>query len=420
MNAKVGENAVDVRAWMREELERLEARTALRHPVAVKAVGGGFVERGGRRLLNLASNDYLGLAQPGEYGRLSDMAGEAEEDWGVGATASRLIVGTDPETEAFERDFAAYKGTESCLLFGSGYAANVGLISALAGRNDFVFGDRLNHASIVDGAILSRARYIRYPHRDMNRLEDLLKKTPPGKRKLIVTDAVFSMDGSIAPLADLVTLKERYGALLMVDEAHSGGVFGEEGRGLAHALGLADKIDVQMGTFGKAFGCYGAYAAGDATVIRYVLNKARSFIYSTAPPPFLVRCIRRQWERVRQADDRRAQLLEKAARFRSELKRRGFDTGESECHIVPVILGDNARAVRVARRLEDLGVCAVAIRPPTVPEGTARLRCSPMAIHAWEDLARAVEAIALAAESAGCGGEPERRAEAGTDGEGGA
>jgi 8-amino-7-oxononanoate synthase len=271
--------------------------------------------------------------------------------------------------------------------------ANVGIIGALVGRNDIVFSDKLNHASIVDGAVLSRAEMVRYRNRDTDHLESLLRKADPSKKKLIVTDSVFSMDGSIAPLTELAELKERYGAMLMVDEAHSGGVYGREGEGLAHALGLTGRIDVQMGTFSKAYGCYGAYAAGDAVVIDYLVNKARSLIFSTALPPMVVHAIRDQWEAVRRDGWRRERLLRHAERLRIQLRAAGFETGDSECHIVPVIVGSNERAVAFGRRLQEEGVAAVPIRPPTVPEGTARIRFTPMATHQEDDLRMALEGI---------------------------
>lgn len=391
--------------WMRIELDRLKAEGQYRTLAeSASSRGDGWIWRDGKRMLNLASNHYLGLGHrldEAALARWTENAGEAVAGFGTdadaairtGATASRLIVGGDPAVARFERDFAAYKGTEASLVFGSGYMANVGIIGALVGRNDIVFSDKLNHASIVDGAVLSRAEMVRYRNRDTDHLESLLRKADPSKKKLIVTDSVFSMDGSIAPLTELVELKERYGAMLMVDEAHSGGVYGREGEGLAHALGLTGRIDVQMGTFSKAYGCYGAYAAGDAVVIDYLVNKARSLIFSTALPPMVVHAIRDQWEAVRSDGWRRERLLRHAELLRIQLREAGFETGDSECHIVPVIVGSNERAVAFGRRLQEEGVAAVPIRPPTVPEGTARIRFTPMATHREDDLRMALERI---------------------------
>lgn len=384
-------------SWMRKELDELKRRGQHRTlSVSVPAAEPGWIERDGVRMLDLASNHYLGLPHRLDGATLERWLASAAENEQVirtGSTASRLIVGGDPALDRFEREFAAFKGTKACLVFGSGYLANVGIISALVGRSGIVFSDRLNHASIVDGAILSRAELVRYRHRDTDHLEALLRKADPNKRKLIVTDAVFSMDGSLAPLGELALLKERYGAMLMVDEAHSGGVYGDCGEGLTHALGLTDRVDIQMGTFGKAYGSYGAYAAGDSLVIEYLVNKARSVIFSTALPPMVVHAIRDQWETVRTERWRRNALKEKSAWLRAELRQFGFDTGESESHIIPLIVGGNEAAVAFARRLQAEGVAAVPIRPPTVPEGTARIRLTPMATHRIDDLRAAVERI---------------------------
>ncbi|WP_238403337.1 aminotransferase class I/II-fold pyridoxal phosphate-dependent enzyme [Paenibacillus mesophilus] len=391
--------------WMQDELDRLKGEGQYRILTeSVPSCEEGWVWRNGRRMLNLASNHYLGLGHRLDEAVLARWSAYADEsvpgpgagtNAGIrtGATASRLIVGGDPAIGRFEREFAAYKGTEACLVFGSGYMANVGIIGALVGRNDIVFSDKLNHASIVDGAVLSRAETVRYRNRDMNHLESLLRRAEPSKKKLIVTDSVFSMDGSLAPLSELVELKERYGAMLMVDEAHSGGVYGREGEGLAHALGLTGKVDVHMGTFSKAYGCYGAYAAGNKVVIDYLVNKARSLIFSTALPPMVVHAIRDQWGAVRRDGWRRERLLSQAEWLRTQLRSAGFDTGDSECHIVPVIVGGNERALAFGRRLQEEGVAAVPIRPPTVPEGSARIRFTPMATHRDDELRMALARI---------------------------
>ncbi|ALS24204.1 MULTISPECIES: 8-amino-7-oxononanoate synthase [Paenibacillus] len=368
--------------WMHTELESLKERAQFRYLVDSEPQGQGWLLRDGRRMLNLASNDYLGLQQ---------RSGIADA-W-MGAAASRLIVGNNPVYRRFEEEFARFKGTESCLLFSSGYMANVGVIPSLMGRHDVVFSDRLNHASIVDGIVLSRAEHVRYRHRDLDHLETLLRKADTGSKKLIVTDSVFSMDGSIAPLRELVELKDRYGAMLMVDEAHSGGLYGEQGQGLVHELGLTERVEIQMGTFSKAYGGYGAYIAGDEVLKQYLVNKARSFIYTTALPPAVIESVRLNWLQARKEEWRRKELSRKAVWFREALRQRGFDTGESESHIVPLLLGSNERTVRFSEKLQQAGIAAVAIRPPTVPEGTARIRFTLMATHRDEDLQWAVEQI---------------------------
>lgn len=392
--------------WMREELARLESSSLRRELSPASPQQGGWIAKDGRTMLNLASNDYLGLAAKRGAGATDGDPRESADDPGdggarFGAGASRLVSGNDPAMAAFERDFAAFKGTESCLLFGSGYMANVGIIPALVGRGDIVFSDKLNHASIVDGIVLSRADHMRYRHNDTAHLERMLRQAEPGRKKLIVTDAVFSMDGDVAPLRELVRLKNEYGAMLMVDEAHSGGIFGERGEGLVHALGLAGHVDVQMGTFSKAYGCYGAYAAGERLLTDYLVNKARSFIYSTALPPAVVQAIAANWRTAKEEGWRRETVLRHAETFRSALRRAGFDTGLSECQIVPVVVGDNARTVAFSRMLQAEGIAAVAIRPPTVPDGTARIRFSVMATHRPEDLAWAADTIAACGRQLG-------------------
>ncbi len=377
--------------WMREELETLKRQSQYRSLQASRAEQPGWMIRSGKRMLNLASNDYLGLAQTRETKGLADADRDAEFHSGSGA--SRLIAGNDPLYTRFEARFAEFKQTQSCLIFSSGYMANIGAIAALAGRGDAVFSDRLNHASIVDGIVLSRADHLRYRHNDMNYLEALLKKASTARRKLIVTDAVFSMDGDKALLSDLITLKNRYDALLMIDEAHSGGVFSEKGEGLAHSLGLSAQIDVQMGTFSKAYGSYGAYIAGDAVLIDYLINKSRSFIYTTALPAYLVQVTEQNWQMSIEQSWRRERLAALSAWFRGELGNAGFDTGLSETQIVPVVVGSNVQAMVFSERLQRAGLAAVAVRPPTVPEGQARIRFSLMAVHEQEDLQWAVEEI---------------------------
>ncbi|WP_426451035.1 8-amino-7-oxononanoate synthase [Paenibacillus sp. S-38] len=373
--------------WMQSELESLRERGQYRSLVDSEPRPGGWVIRSGRRMLNLASNQYLGT----DLLQIRQELGAFPA--GMGAGASRLITGHHPLCTRLEEEFARCKGTESCLLFSSGYMANTGVIPALVGRSDCVFSDRLNHASIIDGIVLSRAQCFRYPHRDLDRLEDQLKKAPRGAKKLIVTDSIFSMDGSMAPLRELAELKDRYEAILMVDEAHSGGLYGEEGQGLVHAMGLTSRVEVQMGTFSKAYCAYGGYIAGDSMLKDYLINKARSFIFTTALPPAVISAVYQSWQSVRGHSVRRDELQRKAEMFRQRLQEAGFDTGGSECHIVPLVLGSNEKTLRVSEKLQQEGVAAVAIRPPTVPEGTARIRFSLMAIHSDEDLKWALERI---------------------------
>jgi 8-amino-7-oxononanoate synthase len=362
--------------WLEQQLQDWQSQERMRSIVNTEPLGKGYVMRDGRRLLNVASNDYLGFAEQAEV--------DTSLPWGAGA--SRLVTGSHPVAADFEQQFASYKGTERVLLFNSGYAANVGVIAALAGRGDLIYCDRLNHASIIDGAILSRAEIIRYRHRDMNELEHLLRQAAPTKRKWIISDTIFSMDGTIAPLSDLVTLKEKYGAYLMIDEAHSGGVFGESGRGLAHHMVVADRIDLHMGTFSKAYGRLGAYLACAEPVYHFLINKARSFVYSTAMPAVLINSIWQVWLQLQTDSWRRQHVLSLAARFRQGLTGMGLNIAGSESQIVPLIVGSDAVANSVQAYLQEEGVLAVAIRPPTVPEGSARIRFSWTAHHSEQDV----------------------------------
>lgn len=331
-------------------------------------------------LLNLSSNNYLGLAETLE-------APANAASWG--STASRLVAGNDPAFAELEASMAELEGTEACCFFSSGYMANIGVIPALVGRDDAVLSDRLNHASIIDGIAISRARHQRFRHRDMDHLETLLKRQV-GKRRLIISESIFSMDGDIAQLAELADLAARYGAMLMIDEAHSGGVFGPGGAGLVSALGLADRVHVRMGTFSKAYGCYGAYVAGSRALVNLLVNRARSFIYTTGLPPCLVQVARQAVFRARDEEWRREALHGHAKWFRAALQDLGLDIGGSESQIVPWIIGDEAETLRVAERLREAGIAAVAIRPPTVPEGSSRIRFSLMATHERPDLERVV------------------------------
>jgi 8-amino-7-oxononanoate synthase len=372
------------------ELQGLAAQDLRRHLRQVEdLLPGGRVRMGGRVLLNLSSNDYLGLSQDP---RLIAATREAAARWGVGSGASRLVVGHLALHKEIEAQIAAFKKTEAAVVFSTGYMANLGVISALAGPGDTVFCDKLNHASIYDGIKLSGAKLARYPHRDLNRLEALLQQAGPGK-KLMVTDSIFSVDGDLAPLGGLVDLKERYGAALMVDEAHATGVLGPTGAGLAEALGLTARIEVHLGTFSKALGSLGGYVAGDRRLIDYLHNRARSFIYSTAMPPPVLGAIGAALNLVAQEPERREYLLAEAATFRRELVQAGFDILGSETQIIPALVGENAPTLEFAARLRERGLMAVALRPPTVPPGRSRVRFSLSAAHSREDLAAAREAI---------------------------
>ncbi|MFC4767659.1 8-amino-7-oxononanoate synthase [Effusibacillus consociatus] len=373
------------------ELEQLKRISQKRELAEVEQAEHPWLYKNGKRLLNLASNNYLGLAG---HERLKKAACDATDTYGCGSTASRLIVGNHPVYRLAEEALVNWKGTQAGLIFNSGYTANVGIISSLIGRDGIVFSDKLNHASIVDGVLISRAEHQRYRHNDLNHLESLLQKAPLEKNKLIVTDAVFSMDGDFADLKGLVELKERYNAILMVDEAHSSGIYGPQGQGYVHHLGLEDQVDVQMGTFSKALGCFGAYVVGNRWLIDYLINKARSFIYTTALPPGIPASITEAITLVREDSSRRETLRDHSRFFRQELVRLGFHLCGSETQIVPILVGPNEKTVLFSEKLQEIGIAAIPVRPPTVPENQARIRFTLMATHHRQDLADAIAKIA--------------------------
>ena len=381
-----------VRPSFLDELEQLRTTGMLRRTLPITGPQNNRVTMAGRETVLLCSNNYLGLAT---HPRLKEAAIRAVERYGTGSGASRLVSGTMELHEALEAKIAAFKGTDGALLFNSGYAANTGIIPALVGRGDTIFCDRLNHASIIDGALLSRARLLRYPHNDMGALKALLAANGPAGRRLIVTDGVFSMDGDLAPLGDLVALKEEYGALLMVDDAHGTGVLGATGRGSAEMAGTMGRIDIQMGTLGKALGGFGAYVAASREIIDYLLNRARSFIFSTSLPPAVLAAGIAAFDLIDSPEGRslRERLATNSERFRNALMAAGFDTMGSSTQIVPVLVGGAEATMAFSRQLLDMGVFVQGIRPPTVPAGSCRLRCTIMATHGEEDLAQAVAAM---------------------------
>jgi 8-amino-7-oxononanoate synthase len=356
-------------------LKRQEEKGLLRSWKIVSSAGReARVSIGGTWLINLASNDYLGLKNDP---RLSLAAAKAAEKWGMGSGSSRLISGTTELHKQVEYELARFHGTQSALTFSSGYAAGVGVISALAGRGDRVYLDRLCHACLYDGAKMSGAELRRFRHNNPGHLEEMLKKDSGLKgRPLVVTDTVFSMDGDRALLKDLASICSRYSALFLADEAHAVGVLGPGGRGLAAEAGLGEEEVIVMGTLGKAFGVSGAYLAGQKLLTSYLVNTCRSFIYSTAPPPPLLAAVSAALGIIRGAEDLRRRLLDMADRLRTCLGDLGLDTLCSSTQIVPAVMGDVERAVKFAARLREERVFAPAIRPPTVPEGTSRVRFS--------------------------------------------
>jgi 8-amino-7-oxononanoate synthase len=383
--------------WIDRELAGRE-RDGLLRRTSVYPRGGPVLRVDGRDCLNLSSNDYLNLANDP---RLAAAAAQAAETLGTGATASRLVTGTWECHDALERRLAAFKGYPAAILFGSGYLTNLGTIPALVERDDHVFADRLSHASILDGAVLSRARLVRVAHNDPDHLRDLLARTPAKGKRLVVTESVFSMDGDLAPLADLAAVCDEAGAMLMVDEAHATGVHGPGGAGLVRQLALEPLVNVSMATLSKALGGYGGFVACSPALREWLVNRGRAFVYTTALPPATVAAASAALDVLAERPDAGAELLRRAGAFRRRLRAAGLDTGRSESQIVPVLAGDTAKAMALAAALRSAGILAVAIRPPTVPAGSARIRCSVTLGHSEEMLSEAAETIVRCAREVG-------------------
>jgi len=351
----------------------------------------------GKPVLLLCSNNYLGFA---DHPRVQQAAADAAMRWGVGAGSSRLVSGTMTVHRRLEERLASFKRTETALLFGSGYLANLGVITALGRAGEVVFSDELNHASIIDGCRLSRAETFVYAHNDVEHLEWGLQQAG-GRAAAIVTEAVFSMDGDIAPLEETADLARRYGVRLVVDEAHATGCVGPGGRGAVADAGLQDEVDVIIGTLGKALGSYGAFAACSVEMARYLTNTSRPLIFSTAPPPPVVAGALAALELLEEQPRRVERLHANAEVLRGELAREGFDVAGSTTQIVPLIVGDAHTAMRVCESALERGVFAQAIRPPTVAPGTSRLRLAVMATHTKDELREAARMLGRAALQAG-------------------
>ena len=381
-----------MRDALEKELSHLEGEGLLRRLKVRTGLCGRTININGKDLLNFCSNDYLGLSSDV---RVVNAAKNALAIYGLGSGASRLVMGNMGETEQLEMEISRLKQMEECLVLNSGYAANTGIIPALLGREDIVFADRLNHASIIDGIILSRAELKRYPHLDMEALQEGLKQSAKYRRRLIVTDAVFSMDGDVAPLKEIVHLAKQYDAWLMVDEAHSFGILGENGTGLAEELGVSHDIDVHMGTLSKAAGCFGAYVCGKRPIRSFFVNHARSLIYTTALPAAVIAGARMALGIIDSNEGKymRQWVKESAQYVRTQLKALGFDTLNSVTPIIPVILKDAEKAVKASQYLYDAGIFVSAIRPPTVPVNMARLRITITASHTKEDLEMLIAAM---------------------------
>jgi 8-amino-7-oxononanoate synthase len=369
-------------AWLDAELADLEARGLRRRLEPLEGAQGPVVRVGGRSLVNFCSNDYLGLTADPRVIAGAVAAAQAE---GAGAGAARLVAGDLPSHGLLERRLAALKKTPAALLFSSGYHANAGVLAALADREDAIFSDRLNHASIIDGCRLSLARTTRYPHRDLDALARLIREST-ARRKLVVTDSIFSMDGDAAPLAAIADLCERHDAMLYVDEAHATGVLGPTGAGWAEAEGVGERVDVSMGTLSKALGSAGAFVAGSERLVEWLTSRARTFVFTTALPPAACGAALAALDVVAAEPERRARLHGLMRRMKAGLAALGFDVSQVVAPIFPVVLGDEGRALQTAQRLRARGFFVRAIRPPTVPPGTSRLRVVVTAGHSEDQV----------------------------------
>jgi glycine C-acetyltransferase/8-amino-7-oxononanoate synthase len=386
-----------------DRLEELRAAGLYRRLRLVSGPQGPRVLLDGREVLLLCSNNYLGLA---DHPRVRRAAAEAAMRWGTGAGASRLICGNMTLHRRLEERLAEFTGSESALLFGSGYLANTGTVAALTRAGEVVFSDELNHASIVDGCRLSRAETFVYRHRDFDHLHWGLRRAE-GRGSLIASDGVFSMDGDVAPLPELVELARRYDCRLLIDEAHATGTIGPDGRGAVAEAGLDDEVDVIVGTLGKALGSYGAYVCARKEIVDLLVNTARPFIFSTALPPSAVAAALAALELLRARPGRIDRLRRNGDLMRRELAAGGLDPGESRTHILPVVVGEEQSAVELSERALERGVFAQAIRPPTVPAGTSRLRVTVMATHREPELRQAANVIATAARDLGLVSRPD-------------
>lgn len=374
-----------------EKLEKIKEKGLFRELRYIETAQSPSVKIEGKDFILLGSNNYLGLC---DDHRLKKAAIDAVNEYGVGSGGSRLTTGSYDLHRELEKRISSFKGTEASLVFNTGYMANVGIIQAMCDRNWVIFCDKLNHASIIDGCRLSGAKLVRYKHCDMKDLSDKVSKYK-GNNNLIVTDGVFSMDGDIAPLPEIVKIAKEHSMMTMVDDAHAAGILGKSGSGTSSYFGLDNQIDITMGTLSKAVASEGAYAAGSKDLIDYLRNCARSFIYSTALSPATIAVSIKSLEIIEEDEERRVNLLKMSQWFQNELKAAGFNVMETKTPIIPIMVGAAEKAVEFNKSLLEEGIYIPAIRPPSVPEDTSRLRVSLMATHTKQDLEKALIKIKL-------------------------
>jgi glycine C-acetyltransferase len=388
-------------AYLTEQLNELKQRGTYFKLRVLEDEQGPVCTYDGRRVINLASNNYLGLC---EHPKLREAAIEAIRKYGVGSGAVRTIAGTMRIHMELEEKIAAFKGVEACVVFQSGFTANAGTVSSILGKDDFILSDELNHASIIDGARLSRAKIKVFRHKDVAHCEELLKEVQnePG-RKLIITDGDFSMDGDIGPVDQLCGLAEKYGALMMVDDAHASGVLGRNGRGSVDHFHCTDRVDVQVGTLSKAIGALGGYVCGSKDLIEYLYHRARPFLFSTSHPPSVAATCIAAFDLLESEPERIERLWSNTRYFKEQLTKAGFDVGgrttpASETPITPIIIGDGRKTMEFSRALFDAGLMATGIAFPTVPEGKARIRTIMTSEHTREQIDQSLEILTTVAK----------------------
>lgn len=382
----------------RKQLEQLTSQSLTRRLTMLSSATGPTVQLSGRQVILLSSNDYLGLAT---HPDVIQAAVHATEQYGAGAGASRLVCGTLPPHELLESSLAAFKHTEAALVFSSGYLANLGVITSLIGRGGLILADRLCHASLIDGCRQSGADFRIFRHCDSTHVESLLKRRPSNRPTLIVTDGLFSMDGDLAPLPDLAALADRYGTALYVDDAHGTGIMGPTGRGTIEHFDLESKLPFHMGTLGKALGCSGAYVVGPRNMIDYLINTSRPFIFTTAPPPGTMAAAAAALDVVQREPERRTRLWTNRHRLFEGFQRLGYRLTPTVSPILPILVGDAAKTLAFAEQLLAHGIYAPAIRPPTVPDSTSRIRVTVTSEHTSEHIDEALQAFDYAGHAVG-------------------
>jgi len=376
-------------AFLEEEIKALHEQGLYNVIRTIESPQGAWFVADGKKVLNLCSNNYLGFA---DHPRLKEAAKKAIDEYGVGPGAVRTIAGTQKINLELEKKLAEFKHAPACIVFQAGFTANLAVIPAITGQEDLIFSDELNHASIIDGCRLSKAEVVRYAHNDMKDLRDkIVENKDRARRMLIITDGVFSMDGDIAPLPQIVEVADEFGAIVMVDDAHGEGVLGESGRGIVNHFKLEGKVDIEVGTLSKAFGVAGGFVTGPEILIEFLKQRGRPFLFSTGLPPAETGAAIAAVDVLLESDELVKKLWSNADYFKAEMKAAGFDTGHSETPITPIMLGDAKLASEFSKRLFEKNVFAQSISYPTVPRGKARIRCMISAAHEKDDLDYGVE-----------------------------